>query len=281
MINEVHNSVATVLQTPVHIPFIKILIIAIWGGLMGVDMQNFYTHLHRPLVSGLIVGLILGNVHVGLIAGATIELSFLGLVPVAGSQPPNPVLAGILGSAFAIIMSADPKIVVGLVVPFAVIMSVLITLLYTSFAFLSNRADTAAEEENYDKMARQPLAGLVYLFILYFLMTILPLTLGSAYATELLKKIPPFIIGGLSLAGGAMPAIGFAILLTIMLRKAYIAYLGIGFVLAAYLHLPATAIAILAVSLAAIDFFIKKQTLAQLPASGSGSSQAVDEEEGI
>lgn len=238
---------------------VKILLISTWCGLMGIDMENFFTHLHRPLVSGLVVGFILGNVHVGLIAGATIEFTFMGLVPIAGAQPPNPVLAGILGSAFAIILGKDPKIIIGLIIPFTVLMSVLVVLAYTSYAFLANRATIAAEEENYSKMCRYPLYGLLGLFIIYFIMAFLPLYLGAPAAKALLDHLPKVILEALSIAGGAMPAIGFAIILTVMLRKSYIPYLAIGFVFVAYLHLGITAVAILAVCFACIDFYISKQ----------------------
>ena len=259
----------------------EIFVLSVWAGIAGIDMQNIYSHIHRPLVSGLVVGLILGDVKVGLIAGGSIELAFLGLVPVAGSQPPNPVLAGILGSAFSIMFSQDPKTVVGLVLPFAVIMSVLVTLLYTSYAFLSNRADQCAERGDVGGVARQPMLGLLGLFLLYFFMTFFPLWLGVNHAQAMFEKIPHVIIEGLTIAGGVMPAVGFAILMKIMIKRPYVAYLAIGFVLAIYLKIPVTGIAILGTALAAVDFFIRKQVVAEVASSGIVRSDAEDDEEGI
>lgn len=261
---------------------IEILLISIWCGIVGMDMQNFFTHLHRPVVSGLVVGLILGDVKTGLIAGGTIELAFLGLVPIAGSQPPNPVIAGIVGSAFAILLKQDPKTAVGIALPFAVLMQVLVTFIYTMYAFLANRADKFAEEVNVTGVGRQVYWGLLGLFVVYSLMAFLPLYLGANHAKQLLDNIPAWITGGLAAAGGLMPAIGFAILMTIMLKRAYIAYLAIGFILAIYLKLPVTAIAILGVAFASIDYFIRKSTVADIAKSGiAKNSSSKDDEEGI
>ena len=41
--------------------FIKALLIGIWAGIAGVDMFDGLTHIHRPIVTGPIVGLILGG----------------------------------------------------------------------------------------------------------------------------------------------------------------------------------------------------------------------------
>lgn len=64
--------------------FLEALLIAIWAGLAGIDLFNGLTHIHRPVVTGLVVGLILGDVQTGLMAGATLELVWMGMVPLAG-----------------------------------------------------------------------------------------------------------------------------------------------------------------------------------------------------
>lgn len=56
------------------------LLIGIWAGIAGIDLFNGLTHIHRPLVTGAIVGLILGDFKTGLMAGATLELVWAGMV---------------------------------------------------------------------------------------------------------------------------------------------------------------------------------------------------------
>ena len=53
-----------------------------------------------------------------------------------------------------------------------------------------------------------------------------------------------------------MPAVGFAMLLNIMLKKEYTAFLIVGFVLAAYLNLDVLAVALLGLSIALYDYYM-------------------------
>lgn len=53
------------------------LLIAIFAGIAGIDLFNGLFHIHRPIVTGAIVGLILGDLKMGLIAGIlSFSLSF-------------------------------------------------------------------------------------------------------------------------------------------------------------------------------------------------------------
>ena len=74
---------------------VQAILVGIWAGI-GVDKLVLQTHIHRPIVTGLIVGLILGDVNTGLITGATLELVWIGAVAIGGAQPPNVVIGELL-----------------------------------------------------------------------------------------------------------------------------------------------------------------------------------------
>ena len=59
-----------------------------------------------------------------------------------------------------------------------------------------------------------------------------------------MNSIPPVITGGLGVATGCLAAVGFGLLLKMMWSKSLAVYYFIGFVLAAYFHLPVLGIAI-------------------------------------
>lgn len=46
--------------------FGEALLIALWAFVAGIDLFDGLTHIHRPLVTGLVVGLILGDLETGL-----------------------------------------------------------------------------------------------------------------------------------------------------------------------------------------------------------------------
>lgn len=55
----------------------------------------------RPLVVAFFTGIILGDVSLGLQAGAVAELSYLGLLTVGGTVPPDPLFAGLMTTVLA------------------------------------------------------------------------------------------------------------------------------------------------------------------------------------
>lgn len=244
------------------------ILLALWAGLAGVDLYNGLTHVHRPVFSGLVVGLILGDIKTGLIAGALIEFSFMGLVAIAGSQPPNVVIGSIVGISFAILTHSDPKIAVGISIPFAIMMQFLIVLLFTTFSFLIHKADKLAEKTNVRGLANLNYYGLIALFTLYFIVAFFPIYFGAEPIKNLLEKFPSWLMSGMTLAGGLLPAIGFAMLLKIMLKKEYIAYFIAGFVMVTYLKLPILAITLFALALALIDYYTKQKILKEVKEEG-------------
>ena len=80
------------------------------------------------------------------------------------------------------------------------------------------------------------------------------LIFGSDLVDLIIKYLPDWLMGGLSVAGGLLPAVGIAILLRYLPTKDYIAYLMIGFFLAAYLTVPMVGVAIIGLALAIISF---------------------------
>jgi PTS system N-acetylgalactosamine-specific IIC component len=231
------------------------LLIALLAGITGIDLFNGLTHIHRPLVTGLLVGLILGDVQTGLITGGMLELVWMGMAPLAGAQPPNVVIGGIIGASFAILANQDPQVAVGIAVPFAVAAQAGVTLLFTVFSPVMHKADEYAEEGNLQGIANINYLGLTILFVSYFIVAFLPIYFGAEAAEAAVGMLPQTFIDGLSVAGGMMPAIGFALLLKIMFKKQYTGFLIIGFVLVAYLELPILAVALLSVSIALYDYF--------------------------
>ncbi|MEK6240035.1 MAG: PTS sugar transporter subunit IIC, partial [Escherichia coli] len=91
----------------------------------------------------------------------------------------------------------------------------------------------------------------------YFLCAFLPIYFGAEHAKTIIDVLPQRLIDGLGVAGGIMPAIGFAVLLKIMMKNVYIPYFILGFVAAAWLKLPVLAIAAAALAMALIDLLRK------------------------
>lgn len=232
------------------------LLIALWAGIAGVERLIYQFHIHRPIVSGLVIGIILNDVQTGLITGATLELIWAGAVPIGGAQPPNVVIGGIIGVSFAILTNINPEASVGLAVPFAVALQALITLLYTALGPIMDRFDKYAESGDVKGIERLNWLLPVILFFVYFTIVFLTIYLGADKAAIVVSKLPEWVINGLSIAGGMMPAVGFAMLLKVMWSKEYVPFFIVGFVLAAYLDMEILAIALIGLSVAIYDMYV-------------------------
>ncbi len=241
------------------------LFIAIWAGIAGLDMFNGLTHIHRPLVTGMVVGAILGDITTGVIVGATLDLVWMGLIPIGGALPPNVVIGGIIGTSLAILANVDPQAAVGLAMPFAVAVQALLTLLNTALSPLMHVADRYAEQADCSGINRINYAALGIIFAFYFVIAFLPIYFGASEAAAFVQALPDWVIGGLSLAGGMMPAIGLAMLLKVMLKKDYTGHFILGFLLAAYLKLPIMAIALVGLAIALFGYFTKAEAMSPAP----------------
>lgn len=246
-----------------EISLLQAVALGVLAFIAGLDMFNGLTHMHRPVVLGPLVGLILGDLHTGILTGGTLELVWMGLAPLAGAQPPNVIIGTIVGTAFAITTGVKPEVAVGVAVPFAVAVQMGITFLFSIMSGVMSRADRMAANADTKGIERINYLALLALGIFYFLCAFMPIYFGAEHAKTAIDVLPERLIEGLGVAGGIMPAIGFAVLLKIMMKNAYIPYFILGFVGAAWLNLPVLAIAAAALAMALMELMRKDPAPAQ------------------
>ena len=124
---------------------IQIIVVVIVSFIVAIDQFDFLESLYQPIVTGAIIGAILGDLQTGLIVGGTYQLMTIGNMPVGGAQPPNAVIGGIMATVFAVTSGLDTTAAVGLAVPFALIGQYMVTLLFTAMSPMMSYADKMAE----------------------------------------------------------------------------------------------------------------------------------------
>lgn len=78
--------------------------------------------------------------------------------------------------------------------------------------------------------------------------------IGADKVQDLLDFIPQFILDGMGVAAGILPAMGFAMLMRMIINKKLIPFFFLGFVLASYANIPVLGVAIIAVIIAVEKF---------------------------
>ena len=81
---------------------LQIALVFAWVVIIAIDQFDFLESLYQPIVSGAVIGAILGDLPTGLVVGGTYQLMTIGNMPVGGAQPPNAVIGGVIAVVFAI-----------------------------------------------------------------------------------------------------------------------------------------------------------------------------------
>ncbi len=233
------------------------LLLGVLGAYCWLDWCVGFLYLNRPIVLCPLVGLIMGDLQTGLMLGAVLETYFLGTVVIGGYQAPDAGVSSILAAAFAIKSGLDADAALLLAVPIAVVMTSLQNVLWAGYSFTSKIADNYAAKGNARGVYGIMFLEMVGNALLKFLVVFFAWIYGSEAVAALLTKIPDVILSGMAKAGGILPAIGLAILVSMIMNKQNFAYFLLGFVLVAYLGMPTIGIAILGVIIILVKFDFK------------------------
>lgn len=206
----------------------------------------------RPIVVSSIIGICLGDVTLGVTIGASLELIFMGAIQIGGAVPPDPLFGSALGTAFAIITGAGLEVALALAVPIALLAQSIKVVVFIVRSWFMDYAIKLAKAANIKGLKALNIGGLLMQCALYFVVGFSAISFGSDAVDTFVTNIPAVIMTGLKVAGGLLPAVGFALLLQPMMNKSNSLYFVAGFILVAYLQLPMLAITVLAVVMAFI-----------------------------
>lgn len=246
------------------INIVQAILIGLWtafcfsGMLLGI-----YTN--RCIILSFGVGVILGDIPTALAMGALSELAYMGFgVGAGGTVPPNPIGPGIFGTLMAITSKGGitPEAALALSTPIAIAIQFVQTFAYTIRAGAPEGAKKALLNGNFMRFKIEANATIWIFAIIGF-----ALGCGGALSMDfvltLVDYIPDLLLNGLTVAGKMLPAIGFAMILTVMAKKELIPFVLLGYVCAGYLGLPVIGIAIIGTIFALIEFYKKPTATTQ------------------
>lgn len=214
------------------------------------DYQLGSTYLARPIVLSTLVGLVLGDVHSGIAIGAALELYFMGAVAVGAFIPPDVVVGGVLGTAFAIQLGSGTETALALAMPIAVLALALTNIIQAIIPIFIKHADTSASLGKASGIrATHWFVGTIFV-VMKFTVSALAFYLGADAMQVVLNSIPQLVIDGMRVAASILPAMGFAMLMRMILNKKLLPFFFLGFVLAAYVKIPVLGVAIVGVIVA-------------------------------
>ena len=206
-----------------------------------------------PLTTGTLVGVFMGDPMTGMLAGANIQLIYLGWISAGGTMPSNTIVAGIFGTAMTILSGADPTMAVTFAIPFSMLGLLQNQVYMTTNAAWIHQADKMLEKGNLRGVRLMNfLPSFCMAFLLYGVPAFAMVMFGSGWAESLINAVPENVISALQVVGGIMPALGIAMLLNYLGKKTLIPWFFGGFFLTVYSGLGLTAVSIFSAIIALI-----------------------------
>lgn len=207
----------------------------------------------RPLVAGLIVGIILGDVNSGVIAGAMVQALFIGQITPGGAMPADVNWAAYIGIPLALAAGGTGEQAVALAVPLSMLGLGLFNFIMTINAMFPHMGDKAAEKGDGAGIHRATYLAAVPSFILRAGSAMMICYLGTPLAEFLINSMPAAVLHFFEVAGKLLPAIGFAMLLKQSLSRQWMLVLFLlGWIMIGATSMSVTALAIFATAVAFI-----------------------------
>ncbi len=221
-----------------------------------------------PILGGVFVGLVMGNVELGLYIGTLLTLMSLGMYTFGGAAIPNYFLGSVLGTAVAIVMvNANAALAVSEAMNIAITtVAIPASMVGIAMGQLSTMICTALVQ----LMAKEAKEGNSKKYnILFWVNTMLtngphvaiPVFVGILFSSQLaglINLIPTIFLDIFNLAGGLLPVMGFALLLSMMDIKKFWSFLIIGYFMISYTNTTVIGLSILSAGIIGIYLWVNK-----------------------
>ena len=219
------------------------------GGLAG-----WYT-IGRPLVSGMIIGLILGDVQTGIIMGAAIQMLYIGLVTPGGTMPADVNFAAWIGIPLAMVAGAGKEYALALAVPLSTLGVLADYGLCAINLFFVHKQDELVDAGKLDQAARIPVIGQITNFVLRFFPILLINYFGADLISQLVAMMPTQVTDILQIFANMLPLVGFMLLMRMICKTDLeLILFCVGFVLVKSLGLDMISIVVLALCIAYMQY---------------------------
>ena len=226
------------------------VIIAIVMGIMywwcrGMILSYFgFLFISSPVTVGLVAGLLMGQPMQGLIIGGGIAL----------------VLAATCVIPIAIGSGMNATTAIALAVPVGLLGSFVTNLRKVINTYFVAKANKYAEEGNADAIWRcatiyPALLAIPLLFLPVFIINMV----GQDVVINIMKALPTFVTHGLEVAGGVLPALGFALIMNMIGKNKLIPFVFLGYIVVSVGGVNSLTAGIIAICIAFITVFQRQE----------------------
>lgn len=224
-----------------HVTVIQALVIAIW--IAAIMSRSFFggattTLRFTPMMTGLVVGIVFGQVAEAMIIVAAIQLIYMGVFSPGGQMPSEPAIAAAVAVPVALLGGLKPEAAIAIAVPVGLLGSYLY-----QFRFFINTIIQQKYTEKYAAAADDKgmfrsiiIMPIVVAFLIYVPFMFVTLYYGTPVIADIVKSNSGSVLFHiLEVIGGGLAAIGIAVTVYVIGKKSYIAFFLLAYFMATML----------------------------------------------
>ena len=254
---------------------ILILIVAFLAGMEGIlDQFQF----HQPIIACSLVGLATGHMKECIMLGGALQLMALGWANVGAAVAPDAALASV---ASAIIFvkagkfdAAGQNVAIGTAIALATAGLVLTMVVRTLSVVIVHQADREAEKGNFKGVELWHMVALACQGLRIAIPALLLLFIPSHVIQQALNSLPKWFTDGMTIGGGFVVAVGYAMVINLMANKEVWPFFFLGFAIAPLNELTLIATGIIGVCAAIIYLNVTSNGGGGNNSGGDGGSSA-------
>ena len=227
------------------ITIILIVIVAFLAGMEGI-LDEF--EFHQPLVACTLIGLVSGHLTEGIMLGGTLQMMALGWANIGAAVAPDAALAS-TASAIIMVLQIRNGSVAGL----------FLTMVVRTLAIpIVHAMDSAAAKGNFAAIDMWQIIAICMQGVRIAIPAAALCFIPDSAVTAALEAMPAWLTDGMSIGGGMVAAVGYAMVINMMATKEVWPFFALGFCLAAISELTLIALGVIGISLALIYLGLKE-----------------------
>lgn len=243
---------------------ILVVVVAFLAGMEGIlDQFQF----HQPLVACTLIGLVTGNLELGLLLGGSLQMIALGWANIGAAVAPDAALAAVASTIILIQGGQGSKGIgaaIGIAIPLAIAGLFLTMIVRTISVAIVHIMDKEAEKANWRAIDVWQCVAIALQGLRIAIPAALLLFIPASVVKAGLAAMPAWLNDGMAIAGGMVVAVGYAMVINMMASREVWPFFVIGFCVAALQGLTLIALGGIGVSL----------SIMYLALEGSGSKSS-------
>lgn len=234
-----------------------------------------------PLMTGLVVGVVMGNVAQAMIVTAALQMIYMGIFSPGGSMPAEPAIAAAIAVPVALLGNLKPEAAIAVAVPVGLLGSYLYQFRFFINTFLGKYTDKAVNDLNTKAIVRSIiLYPTIASFLLFVPLVFVALYLGAPIIADVITALEgTFVIHVLEVVGGGLAAIGIATTIYVIGRKDYLVFFFLAYFMSVVfksLEITMVTYAIFGVLIALIFVHSQKRKQAPLVDNSGNTPASID-----